>query len=167
VKLPLFFLVFVGTLTAGVGFLCLFPLVFLIIPLELLGYLLASLAIGAVVAEDLGVFDAIRRAWETLKRKFWLLVLMTVILAFIQWVVSMIVMVPMQFVQMAFMFSADFLSPTGNPNAFFRPVAIFILFFIPLVSLAQALGITYANTAWMLTYLEVTTPETDEFISET
>jgi len=165
VMLPLFFLVFVGVLTAGVGFLCLLPLIFLIIPLEILGYLLASIAMAAVVAEDLGVFDAIRRAWDVLKQKFWLLVLMTIILAFLQWAASMIVMVPMQFAQMALIFSTDFMT-NPDPNAFFRPMSIFIALFMPLIALVQSIGFTYANAAWMLTYLEVSTPEMDEIIAE-
>ncbi len=163
VMIPIFLGIFVGALTAGIGFLCLMPLFFLIIPLELVGYLLASVAMAATVAEDLGVFDALRRAWEVVKKKFWTLVLMTIILAFLQWAASMIVMIPMQFAQMALMFSSDFLNST-DPNTFFRPVSILILLFMPLIALVQSLGLTYANAAWMLTYLEVSAPETDEII---
>ena len=81
----MFFGAIVGAVTAGLGFICLMPLFLLILPLELVAYLFASLAMTAVVAEDLSTFDALQRAWEVMKQKFWSLVLMTIILLFIQY----------------------------------------------------------------------------------
>ncbi len=159
----MFFGAIVGAVTAGLGFICLMPLFLLILPLELVAYLFASLAMTAVVAEDLSTFDALQRAWDVMKQKFWSLVLMTIILLFIQWVLSMIIMLPMQVAQFALMFSMDMTNNVPDPSTFFRPIAILMAVFIPLASLVQGLGLTYANAAWMLTYMRLTqNPETPE-----
>ena len=44
-----------GAVTAGIGFICLMPIMLLIIPLELIAFLFASIAMTVVVAEDIGV----------------------------------------------------------------------------------------------------------------
>lgn len=146
----------VGAVTAGIAFICLIPLFLLILPLELIAYIFASLAMAAVIVEDLGVFDAIRRAWEVLKQKFWSLVLMGIILLFIQMALNMIIIVPMQIAQFAFMFSVDMTSSMPDPNTFLKPFAILMAVFIPLATLMQGLGLTYANASWMLSYLDIT-----------
>lgn len=167
----MFFGALVGAVTAGIGFICLLPLFLLILPLELVAYLLVSLAMAAVVVEDLGVFDALRRAWDVMKQKFWPLVLMTIILLFIQWILGMIIMLPMQVAQFAIMFSVDMMNYAPDPSTFFKPFAILMAVVIPLASLVQGLGLTYANAAWTLTYLRLTqdaktsqSPETPVFV---
>ena len=158
----------VGAVTAGIGFICLMPLFLLILPLELVAYLFASLAMAAVVVEDLGVFDALQRAWDVMKQKFWPLVLMAIILVFIQWALSMIIALPMQAVQFFAMFSMDMTSYAPDPSSFFRAFAILMAIFIPLSSIVQGLGLTYANAAWTLTYMRLTqnlvSPETPVFV---
>ena len=114
---------------------------------------------SAVVVEDLGVFDAILHAKEVLKKKFWVLLLMGFILIFVQMTFNMIVMVPMQILQFFFIFSMDMTSPTPpDMSNFFTYFAIISVIFVPLSSLAQSLGLTYANAAWMLSYLDITAP---------
>ena len=148
--------------------MCLMPLFLLILPIELIAYLLASLAMAAVVVENLGVFDALRRAWDVMKQKFWPLILMAIILVFVQWALSMIIMLPMQAVQFFTMFSTDMTNYAPDPGSFFRGFAILMVIFIPLASLVQGLGLTYANAAWTLTYMHLTQkpvpPETPVFV---
>ena len=160
--------VLVGVVTAGIGVMCLMPLFLLILPLELVAYLFASLGMPSVVVENLGVFDALRRAWDMMKQKFWPLILMAIILVFIQWALGMIIMLPMQAVQFFTMFSTDMTNYAPDPGSFFRGFAILMAIFIPLASLAQGLGLTYANAAWTLTYMHLAQnpvhPETPVFV---
>ncbi len=151
-----------GTITAGIGFLCLMPLFLLILPLEFIAYILASLAMSAVIADDLGVFDSLRRARDVLKQKFWSLVVMGIILFFIQMALSIIIMVPMQIAQFALIFSMDMTNPMPDPSTFFKPFALLMAIFVPVSSLVQGLGLTYANAAWMLSYLEITAPSSEQ-----
>ncbi len=154
---------FISLLTMGLGFLCFAPLFLLIIPVEIIAYILVGLAMTAVVAEDLGVFDSFVRAWQIMKQKFWQLVLMAIILFLIQFVLGLIVMVPMQIAQFAFIFSDIANSaPVLGTSTFFKPLSILMLLFIPFASLVQGFGLTYTNAAWMLTYLDITTPQPEE-----
>ena len=147
-----------GAVTAGLGFICLMPFFLLILPLELLAYIFASLSMTAVIAEDLGVFDAIQRGWQVFKEKFWTLVLMGIILIFIQIALNMVIMLPLQVAEFAFFFSVDMNSAFSDPREFFKVFAIIMAIVIPLTSLVQALGLSYANATWMLTYLKITLP---------
>jgi hypothetical protein len=94
---------------------------------------------------------------------------MAIILVFIQWALSMIIMLPMQAVQYFIMFSMDMTSyAPPDPSSFFQPFAILMAIFIPLSSIVQGLGFTYANAAWTLTYMRLTqnpvSPETPVFV---
>ncbi len=158
---PLIFLVLVGALTAGIGFLCAMPFFLLMIPLGLVGYLLLSLSMAALVAEDTGVFEAIQQAWAVLKAKFWALVLMTVILYILQMAIGFIIAIPMNIIPFTFIIPME-AGGEINPETLFRYVGIFMGLFIPIVSILQSLGITFVNGAWMLSYLEASAPATLE-----
>lgn len=149
---PMLFLVLFGVLTAGIGFLCAVPFILLFIPLGLVAYLILSLSMAALIAEDGTVIDAIQSAWAVLKAKFWPLVLMTIILYMLQFGVGMVIAIPMNIIQFAFIIPLE----TGNvdPDTMLRYFGIFMAFFIPLSSIVQSFGLTYVNGAWMLSYLE-------------
>ena len=145
-SLPLFFIVIVGTLTAGIAFLCALPLILLFIPVGIIGYLLLSLSMAALIAEDSGVIEALQSAWKTLKAKFWHLVLMTVILSMLKFGIGMSIAIPVNILQLAFITPLQ----AGNIHYF----GIFMTLFIPFSAIVQSLGLTYVNSAWMLSYLE-------------
>ncbi len=153
----------VGAITAGIGLICMMPFMLLIIPLELIAFLFASIAMTVVVAEDIGVFDAMRKAGEILKQKFWYLILMGVIVFFIMWAVSMVFMLPLQIVQFTFMTPIMSDPYMQDPTAFFQPFSILMAIMMPLMSIVQGLTLTYANAVWMFSYLDITSkPEDDE-----
>ncbi len=151
-----------GVLTAGLGFLCLMPFILLLIPFELLAFLFAAIAMAVVIAEDIGIFDALRRAREIMKQKFWHLILMGIIVAFIIWVLSMITMIPMQAAQFAFMMPTISDPYLQDPTTFFRPYAILMMIFIPVSGIVQSLSMAYANAVWIFSYLDITTKPEDE-----
>ena len=88
---------------------------------------------------------------------------MAIILVFIQWILSMMIMLPMQGVQYFIMFSTDMTNYAPDPAAFFKPFAILMAIFIPIASIVQGLGFTYANVSWTVTYLRlIQKPESSE-----
>ncbi len=157
---PMLLLFAIGALTAGIGFLCAIPFILLMIPVGLVGYLLLSLSMAALVADDSGVLEAVQAAWATLKAKFWQLVLMTVILYMIQFGVGMVIAIPMNILQFALIIPLE----TMGEDAIFRAMGIMMAIFIPLSTIVQSLGLTYVNGAWMLTYLEASKKATDSEI---
>ena len=151
---PMILMVLVGALTAGIGFLCVFPLLIFLIPLGIVGYLMLSLSMAALVAEDGNVVETLQRAWNVMKSKFWPLVLMTVILYFIQMGIGMIIAIPMNMLQFAFIIPMQ--NGNTDPDAIFRYLGIFFAIFMPLTALMQGFALTYVNSAWMLSYKEIT-----------
>ncbi|MCP4139686.1 MAG: hypothetical protein GY755_05250 [Chloroflexi bacterium] len=145
-----------GAVTAGIGFICLMPLMLLILPLELLAFLFASIAMVAVVVEDIGVFDAMRKAKDVLKENFWPWILMGIIVGFILWAVNMVAMLPMQVAQFAFMMPMMADPYMQDPTAFFRPLSILIAIMMPLMGIAQGLSLAYGNAIWVFSYLDIT-----------
>ncbi len=54
----------VTALTLGIGLLCILPLICIMIPVFWMVGILIEQATVAIVVEDLGVFDSIKRAWQ-------------------------------------------------------------------------------------------------------
>lgn len=167
---PWFLFALIGIFTMGIGFLCMIPFMLLMIPLVAIWYLLQTLSSVAIVAEDMGIFESIQHAWKLLKKKFWPLVLMGIILYIILIAISMIVIVPMQIVQ--FSYTSAFTTPNymNDPADFaeiFRRSGLISMIFTPLSAFAQAIAMTYINAAFALTYLDITAePENDEEVIE-
>ncbi len=153
---PMLFFVLVGALTAGIGFLCAVPLFLLFIPVGLVGYLLFSLSMTALIAEDGSVIEAIQSAWNTLKEKFWPLVLMTIILYMLQFGIGILIAIPMNIIQFALVIPISM--NNTNPDLMLRYFGIFMAIFLPLSSILQGFGLTYVNSAWMLSWLEASAP---------
>ena len=156
-----------GAVTAGIGFICLMPLILLIIPLELLAFLFASITMAVVVAEDIGVFDAMRKAKNLLKQNFWPLILIGIIVGFILWAVNMVAMLPLQVAQFAFMMPMMTDPYMQDPTAFFRPFSILMAIMMPLIGIVQGLSLAYANAVWIFSYFDITAkPENEEEVIE-
>lgn len=142
-------------LTAGVAVLCVLPFMLLIIPLGILVYLYMSLCQTIITADDLGVFAAMGRAWETLRAKFWPLVWMTVLLYLIQMVVGMVISLPASLIPA---FAAPLLFLQGmntDPFQYLRVTFGVMMPFVAVMYLAQGLVLAYINAAWMVAYLRL------------
>jgi len=98
------FVLFVGCMilgavgTGGIAMLCIFPLFFLLIPLILIGNAILEQSQAAIIVDNLGVITGLKRVWEVLKKNFWKIVLMTLILYGGSYLFSMVVSLPMFFV---------------------------------------------------------------------
>ena len=145
-----------GVLTAGLAFLCLFPLIILMIPLSLLLQAFLGLALAAAVADEAGVFAAIQRGWKALAASFWPVALMSVILYGIQMAASFVLSFPTYFLQFALV--PVMINSEPDFEAVFRTFGIIMLILLPLMMVAQGLLMTYLQSAWTLVYLRLTRP---------
>lgn len=146
-----------GILTAGLAFLCVLPMMFILIPLSFLAQMFISLCIASSVADDLDVFTAIKRAWDIALKNFWPLVLMSLLLYLVQMAAGMVIAIPTWGAQMLFMI--PIMSENANPEMMFTFFGIFMMIIMPLSFLIQGAAQTYVNSAWMLVYLDRTNPE--------
>ena len=154
------FFVILGALsvvTMGFAMLCIQPLFFLMIPLFMLVMTLLEQSESAIVADELKVMDALKRAYELIKANIWKYVLITLIVYFgtniLISVVTFPLMIPMFFFMMRSMQGGlDF-------NSMIRMQAVFGVVILPLMALLQGFSLTYIKSAMMLTYLRLTRPE--------
>lgn len=72
-------MILIGAATMGIGFICMQPLFLLMYPLMLALYGIIEESQAAVIVDDLGVTDAIRRGWELVKANFWRILLISLI----------------------------------------------------------------------------------------
>jgi hypothetical protein len=157
-----------GMLTAGLAFICMIPMMFVLIPLSFLAQMFMSLCIASSVADDLDVFTAIKRAWEITQKSFWPLALMSLLLYLVQMAAGLVVSIPAWGAQMLFMI--PLMSENANPEMMFTFFGIFMMIIMPLAFLIQGGAQTYVNSAWMLVYLDRTnteksqSPETPVFV---
>jgi hypothetical protein len=140
-----------GMITAGLAFLCILPLMIVFIPLGILMYLILQLGMAAIVCDDLGLAAALRYAWGLIRRKFWPLALMTMILYLVQMMVVTVISLPMFFVQVLVV--VPLASGNFDEALIFRGFGIMMAVILPLAFLIQGLSMAYINSAWVVIYL--------------
>lgn len=151
----------IGIFTAGIGFLCLLPLICLLIPVGIAVGIIIEQANRAIVLENLGIFEALKRGWEVFKSNVWTLVLMALILFGITLVLSILIVLPIFIIVLPTIFA--FAMGEGQS---FTPLYIagaLICLYMPVLWLLNGILNTYTQSAWTLTYLRLTqNPETPE-----
>lgn len=159
ILLPLFAM---GILTAGIGFLCLLPLICILIPVGWAVNIIVEQADRAIVLEDLGLFDGLKRGWEVSKSNVGPLVIMALILFGITLVLGIVIALPIIII----VFPTVFALVMGQGNSL-TPVYVAlacICLYVPIAWLLNGILSTYIHSAWTLTYMRLTqkpaTPET-------
>lgn len=142
-----------GFVTAGLGFLCVTPFLCLIMPLTLLGQLVIDLGMSAIVADELGVFAAIRSAWLVVRRNPGPVAVMVLILYLVQVGLTMIMVLPLSFVQG--LVAYPLAQRASDLETSLRALGTVLLILLPFALLIQGALQTYVKSAWMLVYLRL------------
>jgi hypothetical protein len=154
-------LIFLGVVTAGVGFLCLLPLICLLIPVGFAVGIIIEQANRAIVLEDLSLLDGLRRSWEISRANVWSLVVMGLILFGITLVLGIVIALPILII----VFPTIFAFAMGEGQSF-TPLYIAlacICLYAPVSWLLNGILTTFSQSAWTLTYLRLTqNPEIPE-----
>lgn len=151
----------IGILTFGIGLLLFLPLICVLIPVVWAAMIILGQASIALVLEDLSISDALSRGWTVVRLNWAVYLVMGLILMVAGVVYSLIINVPYFAAMIPFyraFLSADPLSSLENlfSNFFRSPAFWFMIAYWPVFIILQGLFITYSNSAWVLTFLEVT-----------
>jgi hypothetical protein len=156
----LFMMVF-SMITLGIGALLILPLLCLFIPVMAVVSIILGQAAIAMVVEDLSISDALSRGWQVVSKNWVVYLVMGLILMIIGVIYSLITSAPV-FVAIAPLFWTIF---TAGPYEelgdlflnFLRSTTIwFMIAYWPVLIVLQGLLMTFTNSAWVLTFLEVT-----------
>jgi len=151
----------VGAVTMGLGFICMQPLMLLLYPLMLVLYGIIEESQVAVIADGLGVTDAIRRGWELVRANFWRITLMSLIVYLGIGFLSSIIMLPLMspfFLIPVFMSNGQF---QIDPRTMMLFMVGFSLVFLPIMAFIQGITITFLKATYTLVYLRLTVKPQD------
>ncbi len=147
-------LAFFGVLTAGIGFLCLLPLICVLIPVAWVVSVLIEQANRAIVLEDLGIMDALRRAWEIVRSNIGPLLIMSLILGGISILAGIVIALPIFIVVFPTVFT--FFMGGGDSFTPLYVAGICICLYIPVSLVAGGILQTFTQSSWTLTYMRLT-----------
>jgi len=144
------FFVSISFLTLGLGLLCAFPLLLLLILGVILVYALMEEGVSAVLVDNLGVSNALRRAWELINknpREMILMSLMSYVVAIAAiMIISIVMIIP---IGGAVPNVQSF--QTLSPN-----IILWTLAFLFFYAVVQGMLLTFLQSAWTLIYLRLT-----------
>lgn len=147
------FLLF-GVLTAGVGFLCILPLICILIPVGIAVNLTLELADVAIVRDNAGMWEGWQRGWNMARANIGPVIGMALILFVIGLGVSLVIAIPLLIVLFPTMIG--FMASNGENMTPLIIAGVCFAAFLPISILAGGILNTYIGSAWTLTYLRLT-----------
>ena len=157
-------IIFVGVLSV-VGIACLVPIICLLIPIGVAVSIIVEQANRAIVLEDMSMLDGLKRGWEIAKSNVGPILVMALILFGIGLVLGIVIALPIFII----VFPTIFAFAMGEGQSFTPLYLAGVCFclYIPVAWLLNGILTTFTQSAWTLTYLQLTqtseppgTPET-------
>jgi hypothetical protein len=147
-------IVTLGIFTLGIGLICLIPLFCLLVPLAwIFGIYLVQVQV-ALVAEDLGLWQAFARAWKVVTGRLGEIVVMGLILAVIRIAAGILLALPFSLVLAPFAASA--LAGNGITTTVVTASVVIGLVLLPFAILANGGLEAYVLSAMTLTFRRLT-----------
>jgi hypothetical protein len=157
----LLFLLFLPlvVITIGLAALCFVPLVCILVPLGLFISLIVQQSGIAIVVEDVGIREGLRRGWAVVRDNLGPMILMGLILVIgVFGIGSFIIGLPFLFIISPAVLAAIFQQPGGAGNLLEGGLlvsALCFLGYLPVLLVLSGILRSYYESAWTLTYLRL------------
>lgn len=151
-------LMFFGLLTAGIGFLCVIPLLCVMVPISWVVMAVVEQAQNAIVLDDLSMMDGFKRGWELVKANAGPVVIMMLILGVGSAILGLIIALPVIVAALPLIMGAARLQQSLTPV--YITAACCVIYF-PILLAFNGVLTAYIQTAWTLTYLQFTRPKVE------
>lgn len=148
--LPMFFL---SIVTFGLGFLCLIPLLCVLIPLSWVVMVILEQAQAAIVIENIGMWDSFKRGWEIVKANAVNFLLLALVLFIGGAVIGIFIALPIILTVVPLITGIRMLNETLMP--LYIAMACCALY-IPVLYLLTGILTAYIQSVWTLTFLRLT-----------
>lgn len=142
-----------GVFTAGVGFLCILPLICILIPASIVVGLVIELANVAIVRDNVGMWEGWQRGWDMARNNLGPVLGMAVILFVIGLGVSLVIAIPLLIVLFPTMIA--FFASNGQSMTPLIIGGLCFAAYLPVSLLASGILYTYIGSAWTLTYVRL------------
>jgi len=159
-------LVVAGVATQGIGMVAILPFfcvcMCLLIPVSWFVNVLLEQSSVAIVTEELGMVDGLKRGWEVIKNNIGPIIIMTLIVYVGGGIINLILSIPVLIVMIPLIIAFVGGLASGQQSLMVGGVLVFILAVCGLSLLMQILtGIvqTYIGACWTLTFRRLTAPK--------
>ena len=149
-------LVLFGIVTAGIGFLCLIPLLCIMVPLSWVVMAIIEQAQNAIVLEDLNMLDGFKRGWEIVKANAVPIIIMMLILGIGSGIIGVIIALPIIIAVVPAVIGMAVSQQTLTP--FYIAAACCVAYF-PVLIFFNGVLTAYIQASWTLTYLRLVKPQ--------
>jgi hypothetical protein len=149
-------LVLVGVVTAGIGFVCLLPILCLLIPIGWVVSVILEQAQVAIVLEDLNMLDGFKRGWQVVKSNAGPVVVMALILGVGGGIIGVIVSMPIILAMLPVIVGLGSLRESLTP--LYIALACCVAY-MPVLIFLNGILTAYIQSAWALTYMKLAQPK--------
>lgn len=146
-------LILFGVLTAGIGFVCILPLI-CVLALVLWGVsIVLEQANAAIVIENLSIGDGLRKGWDVVRANIGPVIILALILLVGAGVIGFIFALPIVIAVFPFIFGVA----SNSTSPIWIAVACCALYF-PILLILNGILTAYVQSVWALTYMRLTKP---------
>jgi hypothetical protein len=143
-----------SVMTLGIAFICLLPLLCLLVIVFWGLTVLADLAVIGIVNEDRDLLNAISQAWSMLKSRPVDILVTAVILWIVSTLIGVVLSLPIILIMAPVIGSLIFQSEAYMRGGILVSAILFILY-LPVLMFAQSIIRSYLSTAWTLVYRRI------------
>lgn len=145
--------------TAGIGVLCLLPLICILIPVGFVVSIITEQAQTAMVLEDLGIMDGLKRGWEVAKANVVTMIVMVLILGIGGAIVGTVIALPLVFAVLPIFIGMGSLGESLTPV--YIALACCVIY-LPVLVFFNGVITAYTQSVWTLTFMRLTNPKPKE-----
>jgi hypothetical protein len=158
-----FFVIFIplilfGLITFGFGFICVIPLICILIPISWVVAVVLEQAQIAVVLEDLNMLDGFKRGWDIVKSNAVPILIMVLILGIGGTIISVIVALPIIVAFIPVLMGMETLRESLTP--LYISLACCAVY-VPVLIFFNGVLTAYIQSVWALTFVQLTSPKED------
>jgi hypothetical protein len=153
-------LILLTVFTLGIGVMCLIPFICLLVPIGWILNVILEQANVALIVENLGIVDAIRRGWRVCRLNIGPMAVVALVVIFGGGIVSLIISLPMILVLLPVIFTA-MSNDQAALTAGLGTAAVLLCCTLPFVIAIQGILQSYIGSIWTLTFMRLTAPKPD------
>ncbi len=147
--------------TFGIGFLCVLPLFCVLFLALVFAGIVIQQAEAAIVIENLGIMDGVRRGWDVVKTHLGPILIMWLILLVIGFVAGIVIALPVLVTVIPAAIAFGVASSQGTTFDY-TPLIVGLVccaVYFPFLLVLSGILTAYVQSAWTLTYLRLTRPK--------
>ncbi|NMB53085.1 MAG: hypothetical protein GYA15_00155 [Leptolinea sp.] len=148
-------MIFFSIGTMGIGLLCLIPLICLIIPLSLAIDVVLEQVNAAMVVENLGLWDSVKRGWQVCRENFGPVAVVALVVIVGGGIIGFILALPLVLVALPMVIGGISQDQTALTSGLTVSGAL-LCCLLPFIILLQGILSSYIGSIWTLTFLRLT-----------